>query len=125
MMLVSGVDILHIARIEEALGRHGERLLTRIFTLAEVAYCAGRPAALAARFAAKEAAGKALGVGMRTLSSTGIRWHEAEVVNDVAGRPSLVLSGSAAERAKALGITQWSLSLTHERDVAIAFVVGL
>jgi holo-[acyl-carrier protein] synthase len=81
--------------------------------------------ALAARFAAKEAVSKALGVGMRTLSQRGIAWHEAEVVRDASGKPAVRLHGRAAQIAQQLQLTQWSISLTHERDHAIAFVVAM
>ncbi|MCS6773566.1 MAG: holo-ACP synthase [Thermoflexales bacterium] len=119
-----GVDILQIARVAEAIERYGERFLTRVFTSAEIDYCAGRVAALAARFAAKEAIGKALGVGMRTLSQEGIGWLEAEIVNDNVGKPLIRLHGSAAARAAQLGLSHWAVSLAHEREYAVAFVVA-
>ena len=67
-MLSTGVDILHVPRVAEAIARHGARFLARVYTPAEIAYCRGRAPELAARFAAKEAVAKALGVGMRVLS---------------------------------------------------------
>ncbi|MBX7213237.1 MAG: holo-ACP synthase [Thermoflexales bacterium] len=123
-MLSSGVDILHVQRVQEALARHGERFLARVYTPAEIAYCRGRAPELAARFAAKEAAAKALGVGMRVLSRQGVGWHEIEIERDVLGKPHLSLTGSAAERAQRLGLIRWSLSIAHEREYAIAFVVA-
>jgi holo-[acyl-carrier protein] synthase len=122
-MLSTGVDILHVSRVEDALTRHGDRFLARVFTPGEIAYCAGRLPELAARFAAKEAMGKALGVGMRILSADGIGWHEAEVARDAGGKPAMRLSGRAAELAATLGLTQIALSIAHERDVVVAFVV--
>jgi holo-[acyl-carrier protein] synthase len=124
-MLSTGVDILHVSRVEDAVARHGERFLARVFTPGEIAYCAGRMPELAARFAAKEATGKALGVGMRILSAEGIGWHEAEVIREPSGKPSLKLSGQAAALAAGLGLTQIALSIAHERDVVVAFVVAL
>jgi holo-[acyl-carrier protein] synthase len=124
-MLTTGVDILHIARLEDAISRHGERFLKRVYTPAEIAYCNGRRPELAARFAAKEAASKALGVGLRILHAQGIAWHEAEVGHLPSGKPVLLLHGYAAQVARDLGIRTWSLSLTHERDTALAFVVGI
>jgi holo-[acyl-carrier protein] synthase len=124
-MLAAGVDIIHIPRVAAAIERHGERFLRRVFTLQELAYCAGRAPELAARFAAKEAASKALGVGVRTLSRHGIGWHEAEVVNDPYGKPHLRLYGRAAQLAEAQGLSQWALSLAHEREFAVAFVVAI
>jgi len=124
-MLAAGVDIIHIPRIAAAIERHGERFLRRVFTPQELAYCTGRAPELAARFAAKEAASKALGVGVRTLSRHGIGWHEAEVVNDPYGKPHLRLYGRAAQLAEVQGLSQWALSLAHEREFAVAFVVAI
>jgi holo-[acyl-carrier protein] synthase len=124
-MLSTGIDLVHTARVADALERHGARFLARIYTPDEIAYCNGRAHALAARFAAKEAAGKALGVGMRILAPDGIAWHEAEVRNGVSGRPELVLHGRAAALARAQGWREWSLSIAHERDMAIEFVVAM
>jgi holo-[acyl-carrier protein] synthase len=124
-MLTTGVDILHVHRVQDALDRHGERFLLRVFTTAEIAYCAGRAPELAARFAAKEAVSKALGVGMRTLSRDGIGWHEAEVINGNSGKPDVHLHGRAAQLGRELGLTQLSLSISHERDVVVAFVVAI
>ena len=124
MALSTGVDILHVPRVAEAIARHGERFLNRVFTAQERADCAGQPASLAARFAAKEAVAKALGVGMRVLSRQGVGWHEIEVERDGLGKPHVRLSGSAAERAARLGLSRWSLSLAHEREYAVAFVVA-
>jgi holo-[acyl-carrier protein] synthase len=124
-MLSTGIDLVHVQRVADVLERHGARFLQRIYTAEEITYCAGRPAALAARFAAKEAASKALGVGMRGLNPAGIHWHEAEVRNDALGRPVLLLHGSAARRAQQLGWREWSLSIAHERDMAVAMVVAV
>jgi len=123
-MLTNGVDLIEIARVQRALERHGERFLKRVFTPAEIAYSRRRPAELAARFAAKEAVSKALGVGMRLMAREGIRWHEAEIVGDHRGKPLVRLHGRAAERAEELGLTEWALSLSHTREHAIAFVVA-
>lgn len=124
-MITTGVDIIHIPRVEGAVARYGERFLRRVFTLQELAYCRGRAPELAVRFAAKEAVSKALGVGVRTLSRHGIGWHEAEVVNDRSGKPEVRLRGWAAQLAEDLGLSVWAISLSHEREYAIAFVVAL
>ncbi len=123
-MLTTGVDLVEIARVERALSRHGDRFLERIFTPAEVLYCRARPAELAARFAAKEAVAKALGVGMRMMARGGIGWREAEIVGDLRGKPLVRLHGRAAERAEELGLTEWAVSLSHTHEHAIAFVVA-
>lgn len=124
-MLTTGADIIHVPRVEAALERFGERFLQRVFTPTEIAYCNSRVPELAVRFAAKEAVSKALGVGVRTLSRHGIGWHEAEVINGESGKPGVRLHGRAAELADELQLVQWALSLTHEREYAIAFVVAM
>ena len=123
-MLTTGTDLVEIARIERVLARHGDRFLERVFTLAEVLYCRGRPPELAARFAAKEAVSKALGVGVRMMSRDGIDWREAEIIGDMRGKPLIRLHGRAAERAEELGLTEWAVSLSHTREYAVAFVVA-
>ena len=102
----------------------GQRFLDRVYTPAEVMYCRGRVAELAARFAAKEAVSKALGVGVRILNREGIYFREVETLPDRLGKPHLVLHGRAAQRAKDLGLNEWAISLSHDREIAIAFVVA-
>lgn len=123
-MLTTGVDLVEISRVERILERYGERFLERVFTPAEVLYTRRRPRELAARFAAKEAVAKALGVGMRMMARDGIGWREAEVIGDQRGKPLVRLYGRAAERAEELGLTEWAVSLSHTDDHAIAFVVA-
>lgn len=123
--LATGVDLVKIPRIERLLMRYGERFLTRVYTPDEIRFSRGRPAELAARFAAKEAVSKALGVGVRVLSPTGIAWHEVETLNRRTGQPYLVLSGRAQSLAEDLGLHTWSVSLSHDGGLAIAFVVAL
>lgn len=119
MNLQVGVDLVEIARIEAVLGRYGQRFLDRIYTPGEQRRARGRPAELAARFAAKEAAMKALGTGRR-----GVGWREVELLSDPRGRPLLRLHGRAAARAAALGLAEWAVSLSHERSMAVAMVVA-
>ncbi len=114
-----GVDIIEIARIQRTLADFGERFLRRVYTEREREIYRGRVSELAARFAAKEATSKALGTGIR-----GIRWREMEVLPNRRGKPVLILHGSAAARAHALGLTHFSVSLTHSRSDAMAFVVA-
>jgi holo-[acyl-carrier protein] synthase len=122
--MVVGVDLIEIPRVERALARHGDRFLARVFTPAEILYCRDRPPELAARFAAKEAVSKALGVGMRMMARDGINWQEVEVIGDMRGKPLVRLHGCAADRAEHLGLTEWAISLSHTREHAIAFVVA-
>lgn len=114
-----GVDTIEIQRFADALERR-PRLAERCFTPVEAAYCWSRgfpPQHFAARFAAKEAVGKALGVGMR-------RWQEAEVVRGPFGAPEVALYGRLAERAASLGVTKIHLALTHSRTDAVAMAVA-
>lgn len=123
LMLRTGVDLIEIERIQQAIERHGTRFLTRIYTPEELAYCNGKLESLAGRFAAKEAAAKALGTG---IWREGIGWNDIEVRrNPATGEPNLHLANAAAERANALELREWSVSLTHDRSSAIAFVVAL
>ena len=122
--MVVGVDLVEIPRIERVLARYGDRFLERVFTPAERVYARGRVPELAARFAAKEAVSKALGVGVRMLAPDGIGWREVEVLGDWRGRPQITLCGRAAERAAELGLTEWAVSLSHTREYAVAFVVA-
>jgi holo-[acyl-carrier protein] synthase len=114
-----GVDIIEIERVEAALGRFGERFLSRVYTVVEVAFCRGRAHELAARFAAKEAVMKALGTGAR-----GVAWREIEVLPNHRGKPLVYLYGRARERAERIGLTGIDVSLSHSREYAVAFVVG-
>ncbi len=106
------------------LAHHPTRFLERVFTPGEVAHSAGRrnrAQHLAARFAAKEAAMKALGTGL----SSGVTWHDFEVSTDSAGKPHLRVSGEAVVIARAAGIRGWNVSLTHTRLHAAAVVVAV
>jgi holo-[acyl-carrier protein] synthase len=118
-MLRVGVDMIEVARIEEAMARHGERFFSRFFTEGERAACADVAQRLAARFAAKEAVAKALGTGIGD-----IKWVEIEVVSDARGRPLVQLHGAALALAQQMGLQVWELSLSHTASHAIAFVVA-
>ncbi len=122
MIVGTGVDITEVPRIKAAVERFGQRFLSRVFTPEEARYCLSRPNAaerLAARFAAKEAAMKAIGTGLRH----GVTWQDVEVVRQPGGRPTLRLTGKAAEFAARLGCLHSHLSLTHTADQAMAFVI--
>jgi holo-[acyl-carrier protein] synthase len=111
--------MVEISRIGAVLERHGDRFLRRIYTPAELAYANQRPAALASRWAAKEAVAKALGTGIGSVS-----FQEIEVICDARGKPELHLHGNAARLAARLHLSQFALSLTHATDYAMAFVVA-
>ena len=123
MVLGLGTDLIETRRVQESIDRHGQRFLERIFTAGEIAYCQRKKNAaesFAARFAAKEAGAKALGTGI----SRGVSWKEFEVRREASGRPTLHLSGRAAELAEAMGVRRVQLSLTHSRELALAVVVA-
>lgn len=122
-ILRTGVDMIEIERVRQSIKRHGDRFLTRVYTDAELVACRGRAESLAARFAAKEAVAKALGTG---IWREGIGWRDIEVTRDgETGAPVLALHGAASQRAETLGLTTWSISLSHDRERAIAFVVAM
>ena len=124
MILGLGTDITEVHRIQASLERYGQPFLDRIYTPGEIAYCQARKKtaaqSYAARFAAKEAAAKALGTGI----SRGVTWQELEVVRNRGEAPQIILHGRAAEIAKARGITRLTLSLTHTSAIAMAVVIA-
>lgn len=122
MIVGTGIDIAEVSRIAQSIERFGARFLERIFTPAEMHYCdskANRTERYAARFAAKEAAMKALGTGW----NHGVRWVDCEVVRLPGGRPMLRFHGKAAEFATKLGVKNIALSLTHTKEQAMAQVI--
>lgn len=131
MRIYTGIDIVEIDRIADAVTRWGDHFLRRVFTPGELVDCGGRVSSLAARFAAKEAAAKALGAGLRGVgmkadaSVVAAGWHEIEVARAPTGQPQLLLHGRAAEQARTLGWSSTALSLSHGRDAAVASVVAI
>lgn len=123
MMIVGiGVDLVETARINEGLERHGDRFIRRLYTQGEIEYCdrfKNRAERYAARFAAKEAAFKALGTGWRE----GVRWLDVEVTNLPSGKPELLLHGRAGELARELGVSRMAISISHADHYAVVQVV--
>ncbi len=122
MIVGIGVDIVEVARMRTAVERYGDHFVKRVFTDDETRYCrrcAHPEQRFATRFAAKEAALKALGVGW----TQGVQFTEVEVVTNELGAPSLVFSGRALELSRELGVGRIHVSLTHHRDFAIAQVL--
>ena len=122
MIVGLGVDMEEISRLRDAIARHGRPFLERVFTPAEIEYCERyRDSAerYAARFAAKEAAMKALGTGW----SGGVRWRDIEVNRMRGQRPTIVFHGVARERAERLGARHISLSISHSGNFALAEVI--
>jgi holo-[acyl-carrier protein] synthase len=118
-----GTDICSVTRVGNTYSKYGQRFINRILTPAESEYVLSKPVhvvtRLAARFAAKEAASKVLGTGWN-----GVGWKEIEVIKRASGEPGLKLHGRAAKRAEKLGLTNFEVSLSHEKEFATAFVIG-
>ena len=122
MIVGLGLDIAEVDRIEASIRRHGRAFVERIFTAAEIAYCEkhrNRAERFAGRFAAKEAAMKALGTGW----ARGVRWVDIEVIREPGGKPTLKLSGASREIAGRLGVKNIALTITHTGNTALAMVI--
>jgi holo-[acyl-carrier protein] synthase len=122
MIVAIGIDLVEISRMEEVFARRGERFRARVFTEGEINYCerrASKLASYAARFAAKEAAMKALGTGW----ADGVGWMDIEVVSQQSGAPVLQLHRRALERMREMGAMKAHISLTHSGNLAIAEVL--
>ena len=122
MIVGTGIDIAEVPRIRQSIERFGIRFLQRVFTEGEMRYCdskANRVERYAARFAAKEAAMKALGTGW----NHGVRWRDCEVVRKPGGRPTIQFHGKADEFAARLGVKNAALSISHTQEQAIAQVI--
>jgi holo-[acyl-carrier protein] synthase len=118
-----GIDLVEVERIRDAIERHGERFLRRIYTTGEQAQAGDGPLRIqffAGRFAAKEAVMKALGTGW----SRGVAWTDIDVRRLPSGKPELTLSGRCAEIASGLGVARWELSITHTVGHAAASAVA-
>ena len=118
-MLITGVDIIEIKRVEKVALSYGDRFLKRIYTDGEIKYCRGRAPQLASRFAAKEAVMKALGTGIR-----GVGWRDVEVTRKRGMAPDIKLHGRAQKRASQIGLTGLAISLSQSKGFAVASVIG-
>ena len=118
--LRSGVDIIEVERIDNAILRHGQRFFDRFYTSQELIDSDGQTPSLAARFAAKEAVAKALGTGIGQVA-----WKDIEVVTGPRREPILRLHGQARELADSMGLTDWAISLSDTEQHAVAVAVAL
>lgn len=121
MIVGIGTDIISVARIERVIERNPE-FVHKVFSPSEIAYCDARAAkaqSYAARFAAKEALMKALGTGW----AEGVNWLDIQVIMNEAGKPSLSLSGKALALSESMQVDRLHLSLSHEKEQAVAFVI--
>ncbi len=122
MIVGVGIDIEEVERVRQSIERHGSRFVARVYTPAEVAFVeskANKWERYAARFAAKEAAMKAIGTGW----NEGVRWRDVEIVNRENGCPTLVLHGKAKAIAERKGCTRAWVSLSHTKRHATAQVI--
>src|SRR5262249_54824690 len=118
-----GVDIVDISRLERAIQEYGDRFVNRVFTRREIEYCelvARRAERYATRFAAKEAARKAIGAATPVVS---LSWRDVEIISSSEGAPQLHFHGRAAKIVEELKITRAHVSLSHAQEQAVAFVV--
>jgi len=122
LIIGMGVDLAEVQRVRAAIERRGQRILLRLFTARERAYCErarNRYERYAGRFAAKEAAMKALGTGWRS----GVRWVDLEVVRQPGGRPVMMLHGEARKIGERLGVKHIAMTITHTETQALAQVI--
>jgi holo-[acyl-carrier protein] synthase len=119
MLLRIGVDLIEIARVADAIAQHGQRYLDRIYTAAELEQSHAHAGSLAGRFAAKEAVAKALGTGIGEVG-----WKDIEIVGDEQNAPWVQLYGAAQRKSKEIGLSSWSVSISHSVSHAVAFVVA-
>ena len=120
MKILNGIDLVEIKRIKNSIETYQQRFLNRIFTAAEQALCDDNFASLAARFAGKEAVSKVFKTGIGK-----IQWTDIEILRDECGAPTLTLYAEAQKKADELNIIDWSISLSHTKDHAIAMVTAI
>jgi len=120
MTLRTGVDIVEIHRLDEINPAIRARFIQRVFTEKEQALARGSTQSLAGRFAAKEAVSKALGTGIGKVN-----WRHIEILRGPAGEPFVVLHGFAKEVAEFLQLEEWSVSISHGKEHAVAVAVAL
>jgi len=118
--LQTGIDMLEVERLQKAIDRHGEKFLQRIFTEKELEQLRDDVPSLTARWAAKEAVAKALRTGIGDVS-----WQEIEILRGPSREPELHLYGAAEAKAKEMGISDWSISISHTLEFAVAMAVAI
>jgi holo-[acyl-carrier protein] synthase len=120
MTLRSGIDTIEVSRLEEIRPAIRARFIQRVFTEREIIQARDQNDALSGIFAAKEAVSKALGTGIGF-----VHWRDIEIVHLPSGRPTVRLHGNAETVARDLGLTEWSVSISHDRNKAIAMAVAM
>jgi holo-[acyl-carrier-protein] synthase len=120
MILRSGIDTIEISRLDDIRPAIRKRFIERVFTVKEIAQARDRTDVLSGLFAAKEAVSKALGTGVGH-----VRWQDIEVLHLPKGQPIVILHGTAKLVANELGLTTWSVSISHDRNKAVAVAVAI
>jgi holo-[acyl-carrier protein] synthase len=120
MILRSGVDTIEISRLQEIKPAIRERFISRVYTTQEIAQAKDRNDVLSGLFAAKEAVSKALGTGIGKIT-----WQDIEIIHLVSGQPTVHLHGYAKIVAEQMGLEEWSVSISHDRNKAIALAVAI
>ncbi len=120
MILRSGIDTIEISRLEEIQPNIRKRFIARVFTSEEIAQARDRSEVLSGLFAAKEAVSKALGTGIGYVS-----WRDIEILHLRSGQPVVQLHGNAEKVANHLGLETWTVSISHDRNKAIAVAVAV
>ena len=120
MNLRSGIDTIEISRLDEVKPEIRKRFIQRVFTLKEIEQARDRTDVLSGLFAAKEAVSKALGTGIGY-----VHWRDIEIIHLTTGQPTVALHGNAKIVADKLGLTTWSVSISHDRNKAIALAVAI
>jgi holo-[acyl-carrier protein] synthase len=118
--LRTGIDLIEINRLEDQQPVIRQRFLERVFTRKELSDCGDSFLHLSGRFAAKEAVAKALGTGIGLIS-----WQDIEILKQENGEPLLNLKGKAFKIAEEMGLTQWSISISHSKTYAVAVAVAI
>ena len=127
LIVRTGIDIVHIPRVQRLLATYADRFIQRVFTPHEIATCNGRVSAFAARWAAKEAVAKLLGVGIAGLGggADAVRFHDIEIIRLPNGKPHVSLHGRAHESAQAQSLVTFDISLSHDGEYAVASAVAI
>ena len=118
-MIKCGVDIVRVNRLAEVNPKIRDRFIQRVYTKREQTQMRGSFEGMSGLFAVKEAVSKALGTGIGKVA-----WQDIEVVHLPTGEPTLHLHGTAAQVAKAKGLNEWAISISHDGGLAIAMVVA-
>ncbi len=120
MILRSGIDTIEISRLKEIQPEIRKRFISRVFTAEEIAQARNRNDVLSGLFAAKEAVSKALGTGIGRVA-----WQDIEIIHLISGQPTVRLHGHAKIVAERLGLEEWSVSISHDRNKAVALAVAI